>query len=902
MRNRVLLFYIIILAVVCAIALPVWADGEKMLAFPGAEGGGKYTTGARASAKPEIYHVTTLENTGSGSLTEAVSKGNRIVVFDVGGTISYDKWKQLRIESNITILGQTAPGDGITIEGTDLSDFAGKSNIIIRYLKIRPGDRLEKEVDGISMQYVSDVIIDHCSVSWAVDELISVYSGNSENQRYELGKNVTVQNCLMSEALNLSRHQKGEHGYGSIFGTDNSTLYHNVYAHNKSRNPAIYREIQNVNVANNIIYDWGGTASYGGQPHSINCLTFKPCTVNYVNNFYRWGPSSGAEVRNVFYNIENETPDISKSSFYFGGNVFDGVDTITNDNLTGVTNLNNAVILDNPIDLGEYDVPRETALDTYNSILDTVGASIPKRDAIDAKVITDVKNGTGHIINSPKEVGGYINSKPVYRRFEISQGWKEKNGMGSYSESDIVAEGKWKGYTWIEAYVYNMDEMSGKPTNPDVVVQSPAIASNQDKVMGLTVDNGEWKVINEGESFKYSAVAFPKTGTQITKIELYDGDMLIDTVESDKINADISPSCGTHYYTCRAYNDKDESANSATAIVCVNPTGVIPEGFTYEVFGTKWYSDSARASVDENGVITVGGTGRIKSKNSCGFLYRAVSGDFSAVVKVEDIPRYKDRTRAGLMLTDKPADNSKLAMISDNLDRMGENIFIVTRKVEKENVAQIYMRDKNGIEIANSNLDYNTMLDQYRMPEYLRIERRGEVIKFSVSDDGVDWNNNSRQPYETTFENLHETLYVGLGVESNPGTYPKPLYSMAKFSNFKIIEYNRYSEAERWQIGDVKNNKVNIVNKLNDGEITPDGKHINVYAAVFDNAETGGDFLKQCAVGSFTTDKNLNEYDVQLNTENEIFDGGNAKIFMWYDNMKPVPLSELSDYNKLKQQ
>lgn len=893
MRNRVLLFFIIILAVVCAAALPVRAGDEKVIAFPGAEGGGKYAMGARASENPEVYHVTTLESTGPGSLTEAVSKGNRIVVFDVGGTISYDKWKQLRIESNTTILGQTAPGEGITIEGTDLSDFAGKSNIIIRYLKIRPGDRLEKEVDGISMQYVSDVIIDHCSVSWAVDELVSVYSGNSENQRYGLGKNVTVQNCLISEALNLSRHQKGEHGYGSIFGTDNSTLYHNVYAHNKSRNPAIYREIENVNVANNIIYDWGGTASYGGQPHSINCFTFKPCTVNYVNNFYRWGPSSGAEVRNVFYNIENETPDISKSSFYFSGNVLDGVEAITKDNLTGVTNLKNAVILDKPVDLGDYDVPRETALDTYNSILDTVGASIPKRDAIDAKVITDIKNGTGHIINSPKEVGGYIISEPVYRRFEIPQDWKEKNGMGNSSESDIVAEGKWKGYTWIEAYVYNMDEMSGNPTNPDVVVQSPAIASNQDKVMGLTVDNGEWKVINEGESFKYSAVAFPKTGTQITKIELYDGDMLIDTVESDKIDADVFPSSGTHYYTCRAYNDKDESSNSATAIVCVNPAGAMPEGLTYGVLGTKWYKDSARASADESGVITVGGAGRIKSKNGCGFLYRAVSGDFSAVVKVEDIPRYKDRTRAGLMLMDKLADNSRLAMISDNLDRMGENIFIVTRTSEKENVAQIYMCDKNGMEISNSNLDYNTQLDQYRMPEYLRIERRGDNIKFSVSDDGADWTNNPRQPYDIMFENLPETLYVGLGVESNPGTYPKPLYSMAKFRNFKIVEYNKLDETERWQIVGVKDNVISIANKLNEGEITPDEKHINVYAAVYDNAETDS-LLKQCAVGSFTTDRNLNEYDVRLDTGSGILDISNTKVFLWDDNMRPVPFSQQS--------
>ncbi len=104
--------------------------------------------------------------------------------------------------------------------------------------------------------------------------------------------------------------------------------------------------------------------------------------------------------------------------------------------------------------------------------------------------------------------------------------------------------------------------------------------------------------------------------------------MLIDTVESDKIEVDIFPSSGVHYYTCRAYNGKNESANSATAIVCVNPAGVVPEEFKYEVLGTKWYKESAGASMDENGIITVGGSGRIKSKNSCGFLYRAVSGRF----------------------------------------------------------------------------------------------------------------------------------------------------------------------------------------------------------------------------------------------------------------------------------
>lgn len=204
------------------------------------------------------------------------------------------------------------------------------------------------------------------------------------------------------------------------------------------------------------------------------------------------------------------------------------------------------------------------------------------------------------------------------------------------------------------------------------------------------------------------------------------------------------------------------------------------------------------------------------------------------------------------------------------------------------------MRNKNGMEISNSNSDYNTQLDQYRIPEYLRIERRDNLIKFSVSDDGADWTNNPRQPYEIMFESLPETLYVGLGVESNPGTYPKPLYSMAKFSNFKIIEYNKLAETERWEIEDLRDNVVSISNKLNEGEITPDGKHINVYAAVYDDTESGC-LLNQCAVGSFTTDKNLNKYDVQLDTGSGILDISKTKLFLWDDNMRPVQLFQQQD-------
>jgi len=881
-------------------SLRVFAFGEenkRLLAFPGAEGGGKFATGARAVEKPEIYHVTTLAEKGNGSFSDAISKSNRIIVFDVGGTVCCDKRSMRCKGDNLTILGQTAPGDGITVEGSDFVKYGGNGNIIMRYLKIRPGDRLGLEVDGISMQYVKDIIVDHCSVSWAIDEQVSILSGNSEDKNYSVGRNITIQNCIMSEALNLSVHQKGEHGYGSIFGSDNSTLYHSLYAHNVTRNPAIYREIQNVNVADNIIYDWKSVPSYGAQANSLGFLTYTPCSVNYVNNFYRYGPSTISKARSDFYSVSWEDNGVigrPKSSFYFSGNVIDGVDNVNKNNIEGIKNSDMAIMLDEPIDLGEYDVTSESAVDAYNSVLDTIGSYIPKRDAIDAKVIADVKNGTGHIINSPKEVGGYIKSEPVYRKFEISEDWKKSNNMGEASENDIVPDGKWKGYTWIEAYVFDMEKQFSVPTNPEVVVHSPAIASNSDSVLNMPVDNGQWKVISEGQPFRLEATAIPKEGTKISKIEVYDGDILVDTMGNTKsIDKNYFPSSGTHYYTIRVYNDREEATNSPTAIVCVNPSGGdLPEGYNYDVLGNSAYRDVASASVDEKGVFTVGGSGTINSRNNCGFMYCPVKGDFDISVKVEEISRYMQGIRAGLMVSDKLSNKSRIAMVSNHLEKMGENISILTRTDENQQLKWFHMTDKAGNEIGNSIPEYDPGKSEYRVPKYLRIQRRGDVLTFSVSDDGLDWTNNPRQPCNTIFDSLPETLYVGLAAESNSGTYPKQLYSMPKFSNLRLIEYNKLVDAERWKIGRVNNNVVSIVNDIGDGEKTPDGKKINLYAVFYEN-KGGREIFKKCVIKTFTTDKSLNTYDISLNTNTDI-DADNLsgiRLFLWDDCMRPLAVS-----------
>jgi len=178
-----------------------------LLAFPGAEGGGKYTKGARAALdnneEIEVYHVTNLKDSGDGSFRDAVSKNNRIIVFDIGGTISLNSPITIK-GNNLTILGQTAPGDGITIKNWGITFFNSGNSMIMRYLKIRPGDTIVDYYTAMIGQHAQDVIIDHISASWANDELVSIYAGTSERPQYPLGKNLTIQNCLISEPLNFT--------------------------------------------------------------------------------------------------------------------------------------------------------------------------------------------------------------------------------------------------------------------------------------------------------------------------------------------------------------------------------------------------------------------------------------------------------------------------------------------------------------------------------------------------------------------------------------------------------------------------------------------------------------------------------------------------------------------------
>jgi pectate lyase len=264
----------------CPLALASSQVGDPpfLPAFPGAEGFGAKASGGRGG---QVYEVTNLNDSGPGSLRDAVSKGNRTVVFRVSGTIELKK-KLTLTQPNITIAGQTAPGDGICLKNYTFG--IATQNVIVRYLRCRLGDLSGQEEDSISiLNGASNAILDHCTATWSVDECLST-SGNDTD--------ITVQWCLIAEPLNNSIHQKGAHGYGSLARANGRiSWHHNLWAHCDSRSPRLgdnygKAPFPTFDVRNNVIYDYGRICS--GLTQGI----FK---ANYVANYIRPGPSSKAK-------------------------------------------------------------------------------------------------------------------------------------------------------------------------------------------------------------------------------------------------------------------------------------------------------------------------------------------------------------------------------------------------------------------------------------------------------------------------------------------------------------------------------------------------------------------------------------------------------------------------------
>lgn len=396
---------------------------EEAYAFPGAEGFGRIATGGRGG---KVIKVTNLNDAGPGSLRAAINTtGARIIVFDVSGTITLQSRLSIT-KDNVTIAGQTAPGDGICIRNYDVSVDA--NNVIIRYLRFRMGDIAAQEDDALGGRFHNTIIVDHCSMSWSTDECVSFYAN----------ENFTLQWSIIAESLRNSVHDKGAHGYGGIWGGRNASFHHNLIANNDSRNPRLGEEAGKafaltdlVDLRNNVLYNWNGNSCYGGEAMNVNI----------VNCYYKPGPATPSSRSERIIAIDkNKIPGTEVyniwGKFYIDGNYVAGSQRTTDDNWTyGVyAQYHNsygtvpdseriAMRLSNPLPINN-NVTTLPAATAYLRVLDFAGVSL-KRDAVDIRTILHVKNGTfeaagsngstNGIIDSQSDVGGWptLNSLPA---------------------------------------------------------------------------------------------------------------------------------------------------------------------------------------------------------------------------------------------------------------------------------------------------------------------------------------------------------------------------------------------------------------------------------------------------------------------------------------------------------
>lgn len=384
---------------------------ETAIAFPGAEGFAKDITGGRGG---RVISVTTIsDGTQEGTLRYAINQtGARIIVFKVSGTIALNSNLDIK-NGNVTIAGQTAPGDGICIKNYPVTISA--DNVVIRYMRFRMGDEKGVEADALGSRFRKGLMVDHCSVSWAVDETLSFYAN----------ENTTVQWTIISESLKNSAHDKGAHGYGGIWGGKKSSFHHNLLAHHDSRNPRFGEEAGKafaltdlVDFRNNVIYNWAGNSAYGGEAMNIN----------FVNNYYKPGPATptGSKGGRIFSADKNKTIGTEVydiwGKFYINGNFVAGYPNVTGDNWNlGVYNqfhssygtvseTDKAAMkrdTEHPID---NNVTTHTAEIAYLRVLEYGGASL-KRDAVDLRIMDNVKNKTFSSPGSKGSINGIIDSQ-----------------------------------------------------------------------------------------------------------------------------------------------------------------------------------------------------------------------------------------------------------------------------------------------------------------------------------------------------------------------------------------------------------------------------------------------------------------------------------------------------------
>jgi hypothetical protein len=411
-----------------------------------------------------VCHVTNLKDSGPGSLREAVeAQGPRTVVFDVSGLISL-KSKLVFRNPFLTVAGHTAPGKGICIRNYTFGGLGAKDTII-RHVRLRLGDLAGKTMDGMGLASCDHCIIDHCSLSWTQDEVFSSRAAG----------NITLQRCLISEALNVAGHAKYEkgkqHGYAASIGGDVGSFHHNLLAHCAGRNWSLAGGLDKagvhtgrLDIRNNVVYNWGHRTTDGGARY-----------VQFVNNYYK--PGAASQIK-TYLNPQLEHPAFGPQQYYVEGNITEGLTGPEGPTgrLKGVKirgRQDAPVTLPSPF-FRPY-VKTHSAKEAYENVLADVGCNVPKLDNHDKRVIQEVRQGTWTykgsrsglpgLPDSQGDVGGWEDYPEVRRpadwdtdRDGMPNDWEGQHGFDPHDPTDGRTDANGDGYTNLEQYLNTLAE------------------------------------------------------------------------------------------------------------------------------------------------------------------------------------------------------------------------------------------------------------------------------------------------------------------------------------------------------------------------------------------------------------------------------------------------------------
>lgn len=780
----------------------------KYPAFPTVEGGGKYAQGGRGTeTRPaDVYVVTNLTDSVTdpqpGSLRYGLERkyradGNKnypvIITFAVGGVINVDpeaakNARRLNIGSNTTILGQTAPGEGITVYGAS-AKFDG-TDIIARYIRFRLGEGYDQDAASATG---SNIVIDHCTFSWGVDECFSAKEIiNSSIQYNIIANSLSFPNktgVMNGDNEVAAGESEAKHGMGSIINGSDVSYTHNLWANHGTRNPRFeggfsYGGVNYDNkleFSNNVVYNWGHNSGYGGERGNGKA--------NMTGNFYKPGNNTLEKVRTQIF-------DVDGSSYYFKDNVMTSSDEVTADNTLGFSGIGNRA-LDAPVELAEP-YTATSAEDAYKAVLDGVGASYV-RDAQDTRLIRELETGTGRFINNEFEAGGIgaLNAGTAPKDTDsdgIPDEWESAHGLDPNDKSDASAivtdETKsYLGYTNVEVYANDLLgewKESAKPAKAEAPEAEITAVNENGKPVGDVNVN---VTLAKGKTYTVAK----KAGTGTYSILLNDK-VLAENTDEFTIPADTA----VGMYTLSLSVKSDKGSNISTVV----PVTVVEaeqnsnlDSFTsadigdVKAAGADYYDSSANTLVSEGaGHIGILATSSNNGPDAFHFNYKEVKGDFTFTAKVENLAKLDYYQQSGLMVRSSLDPKAEFYMssltylkgedYSGSTDATGsfvkaKNIMAVYRQADNADVNYGAIRSMLGVAAVRADKTPNT--------GWARVERSGQNVILSASLDGNKWYEIGS--YTTT---LPDTVYVGFATDAAQDSMSLVRYNATRFSSIEL--------------------------------------------------------------------------------------------------------------------